>query len=70
MIFAVSEVDFEDILTYIYVGYVQVPLDRLESFLKAAKALMVSDLQGIEYDTEERSSIHIKEGCWSTVSTI
>merc|ERR1719495_569651 len=52
----VSEVDLEDILTYIYVGCVQVPLDRLESFLKAAKALLVSDLLEVEYNTEERSS--------------
>jgi len=57
----VSELDLEDILTYIYVGSVQVPQDRIKSFLNAAKALMVFDLQDVEYDSEERSSIYIKE---------
>merc|ERR1712029_13520 len=57
----ISEVDLEDILTYIYVGSVQVAQDRIKSFLNAAKALMVFDLQDVEYNTEERSSIYIKE---------
>merc|ERR1719419_348376 len=36
-----TDEDLEDILTYIYVGSVQVSQDRLNSFLKAAKALGV-----------------------------
>jgi len=49
----VTEADLEDILIYIYVGKVQVPRNRLESFLEAAKSLGVIDLQDVDNNFEE-----------------
>jgi len=58
----VSEEDLEDILTYIYVGRVQVPHARLQSFLKASKTLRVFDLQTLVHDGEgSKTAVTIKE---------
>jgi len=66
----VSEEDLESILTYIYLGTVQVAAHRLSSFLKAAKALGVYDLQDVEYDAEDDESISIKEESISEVISV
>jgi len=58
----VSEEDLEDILIYIYVGRVQVPQARLQSFLNASKTLRVFDLQNLVHDVEgSEPAISIKE---------
>merc|ERR1712029_97220 len=57
----VSQDDLEDILTYIYTGFVQVASDRLKSFLKAAKTLQVFDLQDCKDDMEQSGLMDIKE---------
>ena len=49
----VGDADLEDILTYIYVGQVQVPRNRMRSFLEAAKSLGVLYLQDSDHSSED-----------------
>ena len=57
----VTEDDLEDILTYIYVGLVQVAKNRQESFLEAARNLGVINLQDVGYNSEGDRSTTVKE---------